>query len=542
MLIANISERQKDDFGDIARACSVLSLCGCIFVILTFLCSESFRKPITRLVFFASFGNMISNVATLIARTYVNHPNSVGCQAQGFLVQMFMPADALWSLAMAFNVYLTFYRKYDAQMLKRMELSYFVVCYGLPFIVALALCFVSSPERGHMYGDALLWCWISADWVIFRVIIFYIPVWFTIIATFFIYIRTGRQIYFKYQALKSLHSTVNSQANFHELLPSKTTEVSVESEAISNCTPDPTSLGSRGFGVGAIGGDGTTASIAGTPGAVYSVSITSNARTRNCHGHRHHLDHDQNNSSNGNDGAKFHGRGRSVEYGRSSTSTVDGGGVAVGDMVPLTPVRARSSLTPPPPPSLPPFAPATSAAAAAAGGTPPPPAPPPTPRAELRRTTSNRARRGFRYTRGGPATRTMPSAVSEANNAAWSYARCALLFFTAMLITWIPSTANRLYNVIHTDEICIGLQYTAVFVLPLQGFWNALIYAFTTRRSCKRMLASFKAHLVEMTKSKKKGSADGAVPVTRTDAGEKGETLTMSSMTGARRVSDIETG
>lgn len=33
----------------------------------------------------------------------------------------FLPADAFWTLAMAFNVYLTFYYKFDAARLRMME-------------------------------------------------------------------------------------------------------------------------------------------------------------------------------------------------------------------------------------------------------------------------------------------------------------------------------------------------------------------------------------------------------------------------------------
>ncbi len=80
-------------------------------------------------------------------------------------------------------------------------------------------------------------------------------------------------------------------------------------------------------------------------------------------------------------------------------------------------------------------------------------------------------------------------AAYEANNAAWSYTKCAILFFTAMLVTWIPSSANRVYSVMHTNDISMPLEYMSAFVLPLQGFWNALIYIVTSWRACK-VLAS----------------------------------------------------
>lgn len=72
----------------IERTCSVFSLLGSIFIIASFLSSKAFHKPINRLVFYASFGNMMSNIGTLMSRSYINDSGSAGCQLQGFLIQM----------------------------------------------------------------------------------------------------------------------------------------------------------------------------------------------------------------------------------------------------------------------------------------------------------------------------------------------------------------------------------------------------------------------------------------------------------------------
>lgn len=73
----------------------------------------------------------------------------------------------------------------------------------------------------------------------------------------------------------------------------------------------------------------------------------------------------------------------------------------------------------------------------------------------------------------------------EMNSAAWSYTKCAILFFTAMLITWIPSSANRVYSVINGGTALAGLEYASAFVLPLQGLWNCIIYIVTSWTGCK---------------------------------------------------------
>lgn len=66
------------------------------------------------------------------------------------------------------------------------------------------------------------------------------------------------------------------------------------------------------------------------------------------------------------------------------------------------------------------------------------------------------------------------------NKAAIKYCKCALLFFVALVITWVPSTANRLYNIVQPNNTPFGIYLAAAVVLPLQGFWNACVYIATS--------------------------------------------------------------
>jgi len=77
---------------------------------------------------------------------------------------------------------------------------------------------------------------------------------------------------------------------------------------------------------------------------------------------------------------------------------------------------------------------------------------------------------------------------SDANRAAINYCKCALLFFAAMIVTWVPSTLNRLVTLVHPNDPIFGLGYASGLVLPLQGFWNAIIYIFTSLPACKALM------------------------------------------------------
>ena len=67
-----------------------------------------------------------------------------------------MVADALWTFAMACNVYLTFFRRYDAEQLRSLEWKYILFCYGVPFIPAFIFFFVRTESRGKAYGSAVV--------------------------------------------------------------------------------------------------------------------------------------------------------------------------------------------------------------------------------------------------------------------------------------------------------------------------------------------------------------------------------------------------
>lgn len=101
----------------------------------------------------------MSDASFLDSVVRLHRENAELCTLESFDcidVVRFMPADALWTFAMAFNVYLTFFRKYNSEQLRRLEWKYIVLCYGLPFIPAFTYFFIRSPSRGKIYGSAIV--------------------------------------------------------------------------------------------------------------------------------------------------------------------------------------------------------------------------------------------------------------------------------------------------------------------------------------------------------------------------------------------------
>ena len=83
----------------------------------------------------------------------------------------------------------------------------------------------------------------------------------------------------------------------------------------------------------------------------------------------------------------------------------------------------------------------------------------------------------------------------EENAAAFAYFKVALLLFLALIVVWVPSSINHLYQIVHPNLPNYGLNLASALVLPSQGFWNAIVYATTTWLECKRAYATIVSKL-----------------------------------------------
>lgn len=85
----DLTEKQMGAIIITERVTSVFSIVGILFILVTYLFSSSFDKPINRLIFYATWGNLGATVAALISGNgiYAGQASAL-CQFQAFLVQM----------------------------------------------------------------------------------------------------------------------------------------------------------------------------------------------------------------------------------------------------------------------------------------------------------------------------------------------------------------------------------------------------------------------------------------------------------------------
>lgn len=61
-----------------------------------------------------------------------------------------------------------------------------------------------------------------------------------------------------------------------------------------------------------------------------------------------------------------------------------------------------------------------------------------------------------------------------------AYLRTSFVFAISILVTWTPSSINRVYSLAYPARTSYGLNLASAIVLPLQGLWNAVIFAATS--------------------------------------------------------------
>ncbi|CAM1510825.1 Fc.00g083380.m01.CDS01 [Cosmosporella sp. VM-42] len=207
----------------VQRTASALSALGVITIITVFCLAPQFRNPMHRLIFINAFYNAFDVTCTMISISGPAAGNSSAlCQFQGFLNQMFPLADVLWTLAMAVDVFLIVFRRYDTESLKRLEWRYAAVITSITFVPAFVFLFIHTEARGPLYGSVTLWCAIAPKWVLLRIVLYYVPIWSMILIIIIIYVMVGIEIARRRHALHAINSdsvplddTVVSSADTH---------------------------------------------------------------------------------------------------------------------------------------------------------------------------------------------------------------------------------------------------------------------------------------------------------------------------------------
>ncbi|TPX34929.1 hypothetical protein SmJEL517_g02620 [Synchytrium microbalum] len=170
---------------------SLLSLIASSVVIYHILFKNP-RKDHNRITLLLAVSDFFTSLATVFAQYPVNGAlsNTDGtassiCIAQGWAIQTFYIASALWNSAMAVNVLLVLSFRYSIDDLPKLDLMYSAIIFSVTLITSSVLAAVGA------YGDATLWCWIVPSRSDLRIGVFYIPLIIMFLFDLAIYIQIG---------------------------------------------------------------------------------------------------------------------------------------------------------------------------------------------------------------------------------------------------------------------------------------------------------------------------------------------------------------
>ncbi|KAL8686574.1 MAG: hypothetical protein Q9218_007008, partial [Villophora microphyllina] len=148
----------------------------------------------------------------------------------------FLGVDAYWAFCMAVNIYLVFFRGYSTKQLRSLDHKYFIACYGLSLIPAVTYLFITTEDRGKIYGGAILWCWVSKPWSFLRIAVLYVFMWVAVLIAIIIYIMAFRYVWRKRSALDGFLNPFNENPFNHVMV---TTEVTFTSRERKPSLPSP---------------------------------------------------------------------------------------------------------------------------------------------------------------------------------------------------------------------------------------------------------------------------------------------------------------
>lgn len=499
------------------RTGASLSVLGVLLIIITFALFKRLRTVPNTFILFASIANIGASIASLIGLAGIEAGSTSSlCRAQAFLLEMFMQSDPWWSFAMAFNVFLVFFFSANPTTFRRHLWMYCVVCFGLPMIPAIVCLYIKNKTQGPVYGDATLWCWINDEWNSLRIYSYYIPIWTCIFFSAFIYIAVGYHVFHQRNQLRniSLSNPTKETSSSENLTTSNsgfygtvTTEVKITSDVCEAATGSASAAVTTG-----------DCSPPQTPVAVVLSSAhcpwTTDGPfpqvTTNVHAQRfHHNSFDRSfpfdeeaarhlppSSSSPTPSLAMpmpviHGASGQMTPTTTTTVTATAGHFRSPSMDYATTSRGGTLQ------SISSSGDATVVASAdTAMGTisTTRPSKISTTATTATRTTTIKAstatlRRGWpplfaralapirnRFRR---MSRHMTSKLHHMDPIKLAYLRTSFVFAISVLVTWTPSSINRVYTIVHPERNISALNIASAAVLPLQGVWNAIIY-FTT--------------------------------------------------------------
>eukprot|EP00483_Globobulimina_turgida_P002069 UN02071 len=187
----NYTSGQEDILVVINVICSLFSFFGALFIMFNYLMFPEFKHNFAfKLIFFVAIGDLVSSVSNFFG----NPEDNIGlCIFQGLLSEAGALTSICWVTAISVSIWMIISAQSPpttedtTRWLKKMHIVIWLY---------IAICSI-LPLTTNSYGGAGGWCWIKgkpgAD-NIWRMFVFYIPLWVCVIFISFVYCRVWNKL------------------------------------------------------------------------------------------------------------------------------------------------------------------------------------------------------------------------------------------------------------------------------------------------------------------------------------------------------------
>eukprot|EP00298_Acanthocystis_sp_HF-20_P010927 c19127_g1_i2.p1 GENE.c19127_g1_i2~~c19127_g1_i2.p1 ORF type:complete len:319 (+),score=57.64 c19127_g1_i2:65-1021(+) len=174
------SERDKNIIQTLSFVSASLSLCGCLFVIFSFLFFKNLQTFPFKLIFFVSCTELF--VSCMVFLT-----DSNACWINAAITDYFELSTMMWISVISYNIYQTLCK--GNKNVESLENYYHVTGWGIPVLLWVPVAVSDS------FGEAGIWCWIPTTKVIQRWVCYYGPWAFVIMFNILIHIYVTKTVY-----------------------------------------------------------------------------------------------------------------------------------------------------------------------------------------------------------------------------------------------------------------------------------------------------------------------------------------------------------
>lgn len=159
---------------------NIISVFACLGIMFLYYKARELRVYAFKLVVCLATLDLFKSL-TMIIPTYSSDSQDFFCVFQACAYQFFTIGGFLLTLLMAVSLYLCIFRNFqDIEKYNKV----FFVC-----IILASTCATVPVFAFHVWGRVNYWCWVSKDYLMFRILIFYGPLWIENISNVFLYYR-----------------------------------------------------------------------------------------------------------------------------------------------------------------------------------------------------------------------------------------------------------------------------------------------------------------------------------------------------------------